>query len=407
MKKYVIIGNGAAAVGCVEGIRSVDAKSPITIISEENHHVYGRPLISYYLKGDSTKESMLYRPNDFYEANGCEVLYGVKATAIKKGKVSLSKGKAIAYDELCVATGSRPFVPPFKGLDTVENKYSFMTLDDATALECALDKKAKVLVIGAGLIGLKCVEGIYERVGEITVCDLADRVLSSILDSECASIVQSKLEAKGINFMLGDSVAEFDGSLAIMNSGAKVDFDILVLAVGVRANTELVSEAGGSVNRGIVIDNHMATTVNNVYAAGDCTISHDITSDSDKVLAIMPNAYLQGYCAGQNMAGEKSTFDNAIPMNSIGFFGYHIMSAGSYDGELYEEKTADGIKRLYTKDGYMTGFMILGDVAKSGIYTNIIRKRIPLSEIDYEVLKKEPSLAPLGASFRDEFLAMP
>ena len=173
MKKYVIIGNGTAAVGCIEGIRAVDKTGEITVISGENHHVYSRPLISYYLEGKTDLQKMKYRGDGFYEENGCKVLYGKTAVSIdaESKTVKLDGGEEIQYDELCVAAGSRPFVPPFEGLDTVENKFSFMTLDDATSLEKALTKDSRVLIVGAGLIGLKCAEGIRDRVKEITVCE--------------------------------------------------------------------------------------------------------------------------------------------------------------------------------------------------------------------------------------------
>ena len=202
MKQYVILGNGTAAVGCVEGIRSIDPKGKITIVSEEKHAVYSRPLISYYLEGKTDLERMKYRGDSFYDDNACHVLYGTKAVSIdpKKKQVALKDRSVLDYDALCVATGSRPFVPPFEGLETVENKFSFMKLDDALDLEKALTKDARVLIVGAGLIGLKCAEGIRDRVGEITVCDLADRVLSSILDADCAKLVQKHLEANGLHF---------------------------------------------------------------------------------------------------------------------------------------------------------------------------------------------------------------
>ena len=207
MKRYVIIGNGTAAVGCIEGIREVDPDGAITVVSEEPRHVYSRPLISYYLEKKTDAERMKYRDDGFYDRTGCEVLFGKKAVGINSEAktVTVEDGTVLPYDAVCVATGSSPFVPPFEGLDTVEKQFRFMTLDDALALEKALTPDARVLIVGAGLIGLKCAEGIYGRVGSLTVCDLADRVLSSILDADCAAVVQRRLEDKGIRLLLGDS----------------------------------------------------------------------------------------------------------------------------------------------------------------------------------------------------------
>ena len=399
MKQYVIIGNGVAAAGCIEGIRSIDSEGVITVVSAENHAVYCRPLISYYLEGKTDLQRMQYRSADFYEKMGCQVLYGKKAVKIDSTAktVTLDDGAAVPYDSVCVATGSSPFVPPFAGLDTVEKKFSFMTIDDTLALEAAVDNSSRVLIVGAGLIGLKCAEGLRDRVASITVCDLADRVLSSILDTECAAVMQKHLEENGITFMLGDSAASFDGNTAHMKSGKTVAFDVLVLAVGVRANTSLVKDIGGEVNRGIIVNTRMETTIADVYAAGDCTEGEDISFGGRRVLAILPNAYMQGKCAGVNMAGGETVFDKAIPMNSIGFFGLHAMTAGSYygadlGGELYEEKGNGTLKRLFTRDGLLTGFILIGQVERAGIYTSLIREKTPLESLNFEMLKKVTTL---------------
>ena len=402
MKQYVIIGNGVAATGCIEGIRSVDKEGAITVVSEENHEVYCRPLISYYLEKKTDLERMRYRDEAFYERMGCQVLYGKKAVSINKEKKEalLDDGSVLPYTSLCLATGSSPFLPSFEGLDTVPEKYSFLTLDDALALEEAISETSRVLIIGAGLIGLKCAEGICKRAASVTVCDLADRVLSSILDDDAAAIVQRHLEANGLSFLLGDSVARFDKKTAQMNSGAVVDFDVLVLAIGVRANTALAKDAGGEVGRGIRIDSHMRTSLSDIYAAGDCAEGMDISSGETKVLAILPNAVLQGYTAGQNMAGKNETFEKGIPMNSIGFFGLHIMTAGTYEGEIYEERTEDTLKRIYTKDDLLKGFMLIGLEERAGILTSMIREKTPLSSVNFEIMKKVATTAAFPADIR-------
>lgn len=397
MSKFVIIGNGVAAAGCIEGIRSVDSQSEITVISAEKHPVYSRPLISYYLEGKTTLEKMNYRGLDFYDKNNAELIYAAaEKIDVKKREVTFG-GKKTKFDKLCLATGSSPFVPKMDGLESVKNKFTFMTMDDSLALEKVLKKDSRVLIVGAGLIGLKCAEGILERVSSVTVCDLADRVLSSILDSECAAVMQKHLESKGIRFLLSDSAESFDKNAAKMKSGETVEFDILVLAVGVRANVSLAKDAGADVNRGIIIDTKMQTTLENIYAAGDCTEGYDSSIGANRVLAILPNAYMQGFCAGVNMADGDSSITNAIPMNSIGFFGLHCTSAGSYfadgEGEIFEQKTCGGIKRLYIKDNKLTGYIIIGDVTGAGIYTSLVREKTDLCDVDIDKLKKDATLA--------------
>ncbi len=406
--KYVIIGNSTAAIACIEGIREVDKSGAITVISDEKHHCYGRPTISYCLMGSVTRGDMKYRPDDFYQKNNVTAMLGVRAVGIdaKKKLVALSDGGSVPYDKLLIATGSRPFVPPMEGYDGVKNKFSFMTMDDMDALEKVLSPKKKVLVIGAGLIGLKCVEGILGRVGSVTVVDLADRILPSILDSEGAAIIQRELEGKGVKFILNDCAAGFDKKKAILkNSGEEIAFDILVVAVGVRPNTELVREAGGEVNRGIVVDKGMRTSLPDIFAAGDCAEGYDSSVGSNRILALLPNAYFQGKVAGVNMAGGIASHSNAIPMNAIGFFGSHILTAGVYEGECISHIEGDVYKKLFVNDGKLCGFILINDFLRAGIYTQLVRDKVDLGTVDFELLKKSPQLLAYSKDERKQKLA--
>lgn len=405
--KYVIIGNSAAGIACVEGIRSADAEGEITIVSDEPFAAYGRPLISYYLLGATDRQRMLYRPADFYERNKVRTLLGARAEKIDPAaqKIVLRGGEEIPYERLLVATGSRPFEPPMEGIDGVKNKFNFMTLQDALSLEKVLSKRKNVLIIGAGLIGLKCLEGILERVKSVSVVDMAGRILPSILDDAGAAIVRRELEGKGAKFYLSDSVAKFEGNTAHLKSGKEISFDILVVAVGVRPNTELVKDAGGEVSRGVVTDEKQQTSLKNVYAAGDCAESFDITSGARKVLALLPNAYRQGYTAGVNMAGGEAAFADAMPLNAIGFFGSHVLTAGSYEGESFVQAEGDVYRKFFCKDGVLKGFILVNSPERAGIYTSLIRNKTPLSEVDFKSLEGAPNLAAFPQAARERMLA--
>ena len=406
MKRYIIIGGGIAGVSCVEGIRSVDPEGTITLISAEAHSNYGRPLISYYLEGKTDAARMSYRGADFYEKNGVRVLHGVSAQRIDADarRVVLSDAAVLEYDALCLCTGSHPVVPRFAGLDTVERRFTFTTLADTMALEQAVTKESRVLIIGAGFIGLKCAEGLRDRAGSVTVCDMASHVMPANLDADSAGILQRHLEANGLRLILGDSVQRFRGGTAELQSGASVPFDVLVVAAGVRPETALYTAAGGCVGRGIPVDERMQTALPDVWAAGDCTESVDLTTGKPDVLAVLPNACMGGRCAGANMAGGSAVFDKGIKMNSIGFFGLHLMSAGTYTEPVYSEVTETGCKKLFADRGVLTGFILVGDVARAGIYTAMIRNRTPLNSVDFDAVSREPSLLPFGANYRAQKL---
>ncbi|MDR2718908.1 MAG: FAD-dependent oxidoreductase [Treponema sp.] len=402
MTKYVIIGNSAAGIGAVEGIRQMDRNGEITVITNEPHHTYSRPLISYLLLGKVTKEGMKYRGDSFYADNNCTLLTNTAVTKIDAAakNVTVSDGSVIFYDKLLVATGSSPFVPPFKGLDTVKKKCTFMSLDDAHKLDALLGQNKSVLIIGAGLIGLKCAEGIHRRVKHITVLDLAPQILSSILDDDGARLVQNHLESKGVEFKLSANIKSFKNNTASLESGETIDFDILVLAVGVRPNTAILNETA-KIERGIIVNDKSETTAQDIYAAGDCTQTLDASSGQSKVMALLPNAYMQGECAGINMAGGGTDgevrFSKAIPMNAIGFFGLHIITAGNYSGDVYAEGAAvensgGNYKRLFYSDNKLNGYILIGNVEKAGIYTSLIREHTPLDTIDFTLVCEKPGL---------------
>ena len=279
-----------------------------------------------------------------------------------------------------------------------------MTLDDAEKLNSNLNKDSRVLIIGAGLIGLKCAEGILSKIGRLTVVDLADRILPSILDETGAELVRKSIEDKGVNFILGASVSEFNENKAILTNGETIEFDALVIAVGVRPNTELIKDAGGNVNKGIVTDSLCRTSLPEIYAAGDCTESRDITTDTDRILALLPNAYMQGETAGLHMTGTDKPYDKAIPMNAIGFFDYHMITAGSYDGEKSLYQNGENYKMLVTKNNLLKGYIMIGDISRAGIYTKLIREQIPLDKIDFELIKEKPQLMAFSISERKEQL---
>lgn len=402
--QYVIIGNSTAATFAIEGIRAIDRAGSITVISDETRPAYGRPLISYYLYGRIRLENTAYRPASFYTDNGVTLKYGVRAEKIdpKKKTVALSDGSTIGYDKLLVATGSSSLVPPADGLDAVIY-HTFMTMDAALALEKELSPEKRVLVVGAGLIGLKCVEGILDRVGSVTVVDLAARILPSILDEEGSAIVQERLEARGVNFVLGDCAVRYAPGLATLRSGKEVPFDILVIAAGVRPNVSLVREAGGEVNRGIVVNDRQETTIPDVYAAGDNCESYDICSGTRRILALLPNAAFQGETAGRNMAGGDAAFDKAAPFNALGLFDTHIATAGVYEGEAYTD-LSEGYKKLFVKDNKLVGFILIDGIERAGIYTSLIREQTPLTTVDFELLKKNPALMAFARGTREEYL---
>ncbi|BAG13644.1 NAD(P)/FAD-dependent oxidoreductase [Candidatus Endomicrobiellum trichonymphae] len=403
--KYLIIGNSAAGVNAADGIRANDKKGSITIISNEEFGAYGRPLISYYLSGKVRSESMYYRSEDFYKSRNIEVLLNTEAEEIdvKKKEVFTAGGKKLSYDKLLIATGSSPFIPLVKNLDLSkqENVFTFLTYKDSIKLKKQIIGKSKVVIAGAGLIGLKAAEGLFGQVSSITVIDLADRVMASVLDKTSADIIQGHIEQNDIDFKFQTSICEVHGgernvNKVVLSNGETLDCDILIIAVGVRPNINLAKKAGIKTAKGIIVDEYMRTSVKDIYAAGDCVESVDMLSNESKILALWTNASSQGETAGFNMTGTEIKAPAAFAMNAISFFGLQLISAGvigtSKSNEIVTDSAENKLRRLNISNDKLVGFVLINYNQRAGIYTALISDRTKLSTLEYDITSKDIGL---------------
>ena len=379
--KVLIIGNSAAAIGCIEGIRSHDLQTQITVLTDEKYMAYSRPLISYYLWGKAEKKNMHYREDDFYEKANVNLLTNQKAISIdtKKKQVVTDGGLTETYDKLLIATGASPFVPPVEGLAGKQNVFTFLKWDDAEDLKKVVGPEKNAVVVGAGLIGIKVAEGLLPHCKSVTIVELAERVLPMVLDEASSKIVAKIVEEKGIALELGNSAVKIEGGDSVegvvLKDGKQLPCDILVMAVGVRPNTQIAKDANIDVNRGILVNEYCQTNVKDVYAAGDVTESFDSVAGDQKIMALWPNAYIQGESAGLHMSSAKLKEPTLFPMNSVTIFGYPIITAGIQPDDqclVLEKEDEEGLARLIFKENKLVGMMLLGKVDRAGIFTSMI-----------------------------------
>ena len=383
---YVIIGNSTAAIGAIEGIRKYDSSTPITVVSDEPYHTYSRPLISYYLGGKVTKENMIYRPLDFYQRNNVRTMLGIKAMSIdyNEKNVLLENGEKLRYSKLLLATGGKPFIPPMGGLDK-KNIFNFIKMDDVKAIEKVAVRGSKAVVIGASFSGLKAVEALVKRNVNVTVIDIMSRIMPRVLDDTAAAIAAKTLQDHDVKVLLNNTVetilGEDTAAGVLLKDGTKIDCDYVILAIGVRCNTDLVKNSGIKINRGIVVDEKMKTSIPDVYAAGDVAEGYNFIEEKMMEIAIIPNAYYQGETAGANMAGSNKAFNEGFIMNSMPLLDLPIISAGiSEDREGIEviskfEPEKDIYKKFYISGNRLVGYLLINEVDRAGIYTDMIRNQ--------------------------------
>lgn len=413
--KYVIIGASAAGLACAEQIRKEDKSGTITVLTKEAYLPYSRPTISYYLKGAVKEKDMYLRKLSYYAANGIEIVTGAEVKKIdRKSKTVKAGRKLYSYDKLCICTGSKPFVPPMKNVSGKANAYTFLDLASSKAIKEKADSKTKAVVIGAGLIGMKAAEGLSKICKSVDVVELSPRILPSILDAKSAKGVKKYIADKGhIRFHLGDTVTEAKSkgrqiTSVILKSGKELKCDMLILAVGVRPETDLAKAAGLEVNRGIITNpNTLQTSDNDIYAAGDCTVSVDMLDGSKKIIALYPNAVYQGTAAGSQMAGGDIKLDGTYSVNAIDFYGLRICTCGliNAEGSQYSDniiQNGDGYKRLIFEGNRLVGFVLINSSENAGIYTSLIENKTDLSEV--KNIFETPSLFMFEKSVRAEKL---
>ncbi|MDY6794011.1 MAG: FAD-dependent oxidoreductase [Actinomycetota bacterium] len=390
---YAVVGNSAAAINACDALRGRAVEGTIAVFSEEKYRCYSRPLISYLVAGEIAARGMYYRSHNYYRSIKADFHRGVKVDSIDPSghELETDSGEKVSWRKLLLATGFKPFIPPIEGLEEV--KYvTFVSWDDAKRMIRLTAKPLKALVVGAGLIGMKAAEALVARSAEVTVVEKIDRVLPLALDDEASSLVAERCRRAGIGLVTGEGVALLEPrggnrGRAVLEDGSELDFDLLVMAVGVRPRTELAETAGLDVNGGIEVDGCQRTSSRDIYAAGDAVKTMDLVLGQESINALWPVAALQGKYAGLNMAGAEIAFPGSNSMNSLEFFGLPVLSAGIVNppDDSYEVITRrgenDDYRKAVLKGSTLVGMLMAGKIERAGILTSLIQERANVRRI--------------------------
>ncbi|HUU96880.1 MAG TPA: FAD-dependent oxidoreductase [Phycisphaerae bacterium] len=387
--RAIIIGNSVAGIAGAEAFRSIDDTSELTLISREPYRAYSRPLITYYLAGKVDEQKMYLRKPDFYDGLGIQTILGREVSKVNAGAhtISLDNGEQLPFDRLLIATGGVPFVPK---IDNLAGKrfFTFTTWDDAKRVKELVPGVRHAVVLGGGLIGIKVAEALNLLHVKTTVVELADRILSPALDTRASAMMRTAMENAGIDVYTQETVASVDGhgeqvKRVDLRSGKSLPCDLLIVAIGVVPNIAMVGGSGIATNRGIIIDDHMRTSVDGVYAAGDVAEGHDTLLGSTRVIPIWPSAYHQGHTAGRNMAGVESVFSRHFAMNSVEINGTCVISVGlstieqgDYEILASHDPLKNEYRKIVIKDDLIVGAVFVNAIDRAGIVTGLIKDRI-------------------------------
>jgi len=370
--RHLIIGGGTAGLNAIRTLREEDSTSEITLVSRERP--YSRMVLPYYL-GATIAESHVYTATPAsLAAWGVKTMLGRRAASLDPAehRLTLDDGATVAYDDCLIATGSRAARPPISGAEG-PGVHSFWTLEEARAVIAEVQPGTKVVMVGAGFISFTILNAILSRGAALTIVEVAPRILPRMVDEACAAIVARWLESHGVTIRAGATltkIEEWKGKRKLtFKKGAPIFADVVIMATGIRTNLEWLDGSGIEVSAepggGILVDDHLRSSVKTVYAAGDVARGPNLLTGTLEVHAIEPTAQEHGRVVGANMAGRDLAYRGSLIMNIVEVCHLDIASFGQWDdakADVFTATRADRsqYRKLLFRGGKLTGAMICG-----------------------------------------------
>lgn len=393
--KYVIIGSSAAGINAARELRRLDGACEIVLVSRDKE-IYSRCILHEYLSGHRTVERLNFSGANFIEEYSINWMKGRDCTAVKPADhvIVLDGEDEVSYDKLLIATGSHTFYPPMiKNLLGSKNMVGFRNIEDIEVLKEVAKTCKNIVVMGSGLVGIDCTVGFLELGVKVTMVDFAGWMLNRQLDERAAKTYQDMFAARGVKQYFGvgmsEAIRDENDNIVecVLTNGVHLPCDFLVMTAGVRSNVEFLAGSGLETSRfGLVFDETGKTSDPDIYGAGDVS----------GLSPIWPVAVKEGIIAASNMAGvPRKMTDFFASKSTMNFLGLPSMSLGnanpeddSYTVETCE--TEDTYKKIVHKNGRITGAILQGDLAYSGVLQQLIARKIditkvkkPVFDIDY------------------------
>ncbi len=395
--KHVIIGNGPAGVVAAETLRKHRPRDEIALIGDEPVRPYSRMAIPYLLIGNIDEAGTYLRkdPGHFDSLNIRQVVGRVTAIDTVARRIALSEGQSLEYDRCLIATGSVPVKPPIPGLDS-PFVHPCWTLHDARNIMQLAKPGARVLQMGAGFIGCIILEALAQRGVKLTVVEMGDRMVPRMMGPGAGGMIKAWCEKQGVRVFTGTRVEAIEPASPVrarLSNGTTEEFDLVIQATGVRPNIGFLSNSPIRCLQGVLTDERQKTSVDGVYAAGDCAEAFDVASGTTIVSAIQPNAVDQAYVAAMNMAGRRVASRGVTQINVLDTLGLVSTSFGQWqgvpDGEHAELVDTQHFRylRLEFKDDVLVGSNSLGMTEHVGVLRNLVEGQVRLGPWKDQLLK--------------------
>ncbi len=399
--KLVMVGNGMAGVRTLEELLKLAPDMyDITVFGSEPYPNYNRILLSPVLTGEQTLQDIVLNDVDWYRSNGIDLRMNCRVERINRARriVIGEDGSEVPYDRLLLATGSNPFILPVPGND-LDGVVTFRDIRDVNLMIEAARTHKRAVVIGGGLLGLEAASGLAARGMDVSVVHLGSSLLDRQLDPQAALLLQRSLEARGLKFLMPRQTEALLGNeqgrvrALRFAGGEEVEADLVVMAVGIRPNTELAESCGLYVNRGVVVSDTLQTYDPLIYAVGEC-VSHRGTA-----YGLVAPLFEQAKVAANHLAMHGiGRYEGSVTSTKLKVTGIDVFSAGEFlGGQGTEEITlADPVggvyKKLVLKDDKLVGACLYGDTADGAWYFRLIREGKRIDELRDQLMFGESAI---------------
>lgn len=381
---YLIVGNGVAAINAAEAIRARGDLTPIIIFSDQECAFYSRPCLYYIMLGRIQWSDAWGRPEGFYRDNALELRCGTKVTAIhpQAHAVELGGQGTVAYSRLLLATGTRGRTLPWSA-QPLRGIIGLNTLTDVVQITGLLADGRRAVIVGGGLTSIELVE-VCRRWGlHTTFVMRGDRFCDNQLTAEEAELVHARLRAGRVEVRTHEEIVEIRGdrgrvTAAVTQSGEELPCDLVGCAVGVVPNAELAAAAGAQIERGIAVDDHLRTTLPDVYAAGDVAQVRQADGTVAPAQMLWYVAADMGRVAGANLSGADETYRPRVFLNVSEFCGLDFCGVGQITPgqpdveEVVRRADGQGSARLVMREGVLVGACFLGDTRLADVVCGLI-----------------------------------
>lgn len=398
---YVIIGAGPAGVNAAEHLRKFDPQGQITMLVAEDVPPYSRMALPYYLVGNIQAEGTYLRKNESHFENLQISLKHGRASSVDatKKQITLLGGETLSYDKLLVATGATATRPPIPGID-LPKVYNCWSLADSHKIVESTEPGSKVILMGAGFIGCIILEALAARGVDLTVIEMENRMVSRMTNEVMGTMIKDWCVSKGIKVLTSTKVSRLDegddNALSVTTEdGQSLPADVVICATGVRSNTAFLEGSGVEVDMGIVVDDFLRSSVEDVFAAGDVAQGRDLSTGDYYVQAIQPTAVEHGKLAASNMVfGTRTPHPGNLNMNVLDTVGLISTSFGMWmgvdGGEEAEMSDIENFKylNLQFKDDVLVGASSLGMTQHVGVMRGLIQTGAHLGEWKDKLLEE-------------------